>query len=91
MSSTAGDFRNLTPLVLRRALAEAGTRVHEPIQRFQLEMPADALGPLLPVLARLGAIPHTPTITGADLRARRPDPGRPGARADQPAAGTDPG
>ena len=64
MSSTAGDFRNLTPLVLRRALAEAGTRVHEPIQRFQLEMPADALGPLLPVLARLGAIPHTPTITG---------------------------
>ena len=64
MSSTAGDFRNLTPLVLRQALAEAGTRVHEPIQRFALEMPADALGPLLPVLARLGAIPHTPTISG---------------------------
>jgi ribosomal protection tetracycline resistance protein len=65
MSSTAGDFRSLTPLVLRRALAEAGTRVHEPIQRFRLEMPADALGPLLPVLARLGAIPHTPIVTGS--------------------------
>ena len=31
MSSTAGDFRNLTPLVLMDALRRAGTRVYEPI------------------------------------------------------------
>jgi ribosomal protection tetracycline resistance protein len=30
MSSTAGDFRNLTPLVLATALRRAGTSVHEP-------------------------------------------------------------
>jgi len=30
MSSTAGDFRYLTPLVLMSALQRAGTAVHEP-------------------------------------------------------------
>jgi len=59
MSSTAGDFRGLTPLVLMRALAEAGTTVHEPIHRFQLELPADALSTVLPALARLGGVPRT--------------------------------
>ncbi|MEQ4723590.1 translation factor GTPase family protein [Nonomuraea sp. B19D2] len=61
MSSTAGDFRNLTPLVLMSALKRAGTRVFEPMHRFRLELPADTLGPLLPVLARLGAVPLTRT------------------------------
>lgn len=65
MSSTAGDFRNLTPLVLMAALEEAGTTVYEPMHRFRLEAPADALGPLLPVLARLGAVPDTPSVDGA--------------------------
>ncbi|MGP3910132.1 GTP-binding protein [Nonomuraea sp. 10N515B] len=59
MSSTAGDFRNLTPLVLMAALKRAGTRVYEPMHRFTLELPADTLGPALPVLARLGAVPRT--------------------------------
>jgi ribosomal protection tetracycline resistance protein len=58
MSSTAGDFRNLTPLVLMTALARAGTRVHEPWHRFRLEAPADALTPLLMLLARLHAVPR---------------------------------
>jgi ribosomal protection tetracycline resistance protein len=57
MSSTAGDFRNLTPLVLMAALSEAGTRVYEPIHRFLLELPADTLGGALPALAKLLAIP----------------------------------
>ena len=39
MSSTAGDFRNLTPLVLMAALRQAGTRVYEPMHRFRLELP----------------------------------------------------
>jgi ribosomal protection tetracycline resistance protein len=59
MSSTAGDFRNLTPLVLMGALKQAGTRVCEPIHRFHLDIPADTLGPMLSALARLRAVPQT--------------------------------
>jgi len=65
MSSTAGDFRNLTPLVLMRALAQAGTRVYEPMHRFHLEIPADTFGPVLPLLARLRAVPQTPQMRGS--------------------------
>ncbi|MFG2054548.1 GTP-binding protein [Micromonospora sp. NPDC048930] len=65
MSSTAGDFRNLTPLVLMAALSRAGTRVHEPVHRFHLDLPADLLGTVLPVLATLDAVPRTATLRGA--------------------------
>ncbi|MET7971298.1 translation factor GTPase family protein [Micromonospora sp. NPDC005305] len=65
MSSTAGDFRNLTPLVLMAALTRAGTRVHEPVHRFRLDLPADLVGTVLPVLAGLGAAPRTSTLRGA--------------------------
>jgi ribosomal protection tetracycline resistance protein len=64
MSSTAGDFRNLTPLVLMDALKRAGTQVLEPVHRFHLEIPADAYGPALPVLARLRAVPGAPAMRG---------------------------
>jgi ribosomal protection tetracycline resistance protein len=64
-TSTARDFRLLTPLVLMSALAEARTEVCEPLHRFHLEIPADTLGPLLPVLARLRALPYTPQMRGA--------------------------
>ena len=57
MSSTAGDFRNLTPLVLMTALQRAGTTVHEPMHRFRLEIPADTTRAVLPALARLRADP----------------------------------
>ncbi|MFE4214058.1 GTP-binding protein [Streptomyces sp. NPDC056844] len=60
MSSTAGDFRHLTPLVLMDALSRAGTTVYEPMHRFRAEIPADSLGPLVPVLARLRAVPGPP-------------------------------
>ncbi len=56
MSSTAGHFRNLTPLVVMAALQQARTVVSEPLHRFELEVPADVLGAVLPVLARLRAI-----------------------------------
>jgi ribosomal protection tetracycline resistance protein len=65
MSSTAGDFRHLTPLVLMSALKQAGTIVCEPIHRFHLELPADLLGPALPALARLQAVPGTPSLRGS--------------------------
>ncbi|MFJ3305358.1 GTP-binding protein [Streptomyces sp. NPDC086549] len=65
MSSTGADFRGLTPLVLVEALRRAGTRVYEPMHRFRLEAPADTLGALLPVLARLGAVPQTTATHGS--------------------------
>ncbi|HEX2131394.1 MAG TPA: translation factor GTPase family protein [Actinophytocola sp.] len=65
MSSTAGDFRNLTPLVLMAALRRAGTVVHEPLHRFTVEVPADTLGAVLPVLARLRAVPRGTDVRGA--------------------------
>jgi ribosomal protection tetracycline resistance protein len=65
MSSTGADFRGLTPLVVMSALRDAGTTVYEPIHRFQLELPADTVGPLLPVLARLGGIAGTPVLNGS--------------------------
>ena len=64
MSSTAGDFRNLTPLVLMNALQQAGTTVHEPVHHFRLEVPADLCGPMLPVLTKFGAIPQAPVMRG---------------------------
>jgi ribosomal protection tetracycline resistance protein len=63
--STARGFRLLTPLVLMSALEQAATMVCEPIHRFHLEVPADTLGPILPVLARLDAVPHTPAVRGS--------------------------
>jgi ribosomal protection tetracycline resistance protein len=77
MSSTGADFRGLTPLVVMDALRRAGTHVHEPVQRFHLEVPADVAGSVLPVLARLGAIPEVPAVSGSwcavegDIRAAR--------------------
>jgi ribosomal protection tetracycline resistance protein len=63
-SSSAGDFRSLTPLVLMTALRRAGTTVHEPIHRVRLEVPADSLGTIMPALARLGGVPVASTIIG---------------------------
>jgi ribosomal protection tetracycline resistance protein len=65
MSSTGADFRGLTPLVLMRALKRARTRVHEPMHRFRLDVPADTLGAVLPVMARLLAIPRTSATRGS--------------------------
>jgi ribosomal protection tetracycline resistance protein len=64
MSSTAGDFRALTPLVLMDALKRAGTRVCEPLQRYRLEVPEDVVGAMMPVLVQLRAAPRTTEIRG---------------------------
>jgi ribosomal protection tetracycline resistance protein len=59
MSSTAGDFRDLTRVLMARSIARAGTVVCEPIHRFELEVPTDALGPTLALLAQTGGVPLT--------------------------------
>ena len=77
MSSTAGDFRKLTPLVLMAALRRAGTRVHEPIHRFELEIPADTLGPTLTGVAQLRGVPlnvesgHASYVVTGEIAAAR--------------------
>jgi len=65
ISSTGEDFRKLTPLVLMAALRRAGSVVCEPIHRLRLEVPDDTLGAVLPVLARLDAVPGTPVPRGS--------------------------
>ncbi len=57
MSSTAADFRYLTPWVLTTALLRAGTQVCEPVHRFVLEGPQDTQGAVLGALAQLDAVP----------------------------------
>jgi ribosomal protection tetracycline resistance protein len=62
--STAGDYRKLTPLVIRQALKRAGTVVCEPVLRASVEVPAVSIGTILPVLARLGAVVGAPSVQG---------------------------
>jgi ribosomal protection tetracycline resistance protein len=63
-TSTAADFRKLTPLVLRQALESAGTVVCEPIVRVSLEVPTPSLGAVMPALIRLGGTVETPSADG---------------------------
>jgi len=62
--STAADFRKLTPIVVMRALEQAGSVVCEPIVRVSLELPTDTIGAVVSVLARLGAAVETPSLKG---------------------------
>ncbi|WP_426504036.1 GTP-binding protein [Dactylosporangium sp. McL0621] len=78
--STAADFRRLVPELLARALAEAGTVVCEPVHRFAIEGPADALTATLGALPRFGAVPDAPgagpgrfTVGGTIAAARLAD------------------
>ena len=63
-TSTAADFRKLTPLVLVQALERAGTVVCEPTVRAKLEVPTDTIGAVLPALARVGAAVDAPSPHG---------------------------
>lgn len=64
MSRTGADFRGLVPLVLMSALKQAGTVVREPYHRFSLEVPAELLGSIMPVLAELHATPQETSTLG---------------------------
>ena len=66
---TALDYRKLTPIVLRQALARAGTRVCEPVLRVSLEVPTESTPALQRLLGRWGA-----ELTGPDLARRLRDP-----------------
>jgi ribosomal protection tetracycline resistance protein len=63
-TSTAADFRKLTPIVVKQTLQRAGTVVCEPTVRATLEVPTLAVGAVIPALARLGAVVETPSPHG---------------------------
>jgi ribosomal protection tetracycline resistance protein len=62
--STAGDFRDLTPLVLLAALRQAGTVVCEPWDRVELVVPPDSVRPVLAAVVRCGGLPDEPAVRG---------------------------
>ena len=63
-TSTAADYRKLTPLVLMQALERAGTVVCEPTVHVVLEIPPDTIGAVIAAVARLGATVETPSLRG---------------------------
>ncbi len=63
-TSTAADFRKLTPIVLMKALQDAATVVCEPTLRAVLEFPVETIGAVLAALARLGAAVDAPAAKG---------------------------
>lgn len=68
VGTTAGHFRQLTPLVLFAALAEAGTTVCEPMSRFDLTAPAAAISALIRALAEAEAGIGAPEVGTGSLR-----------------------
>jgi ribosomal protection tetracycline resistance protein len=62
--SSPADFRNLTPLVLMRALDRAGTVVCEPMLRVGLEVPMWAITGLAAALGRVGAAIRSQSVRG---------------------------
>ena len=62
MSSTAGDFRGLTPLVLDEALRRAGTVGATSRCTGSRSSSPRPLAAVLPVLGRLGAVPEMPVL-----------------------------
>jgi ribosomal protection tetracycline resistance protein len=63
--STARDFRLLLPLVLMSALKQARTVVCEPLQRFELEAPADTVGRVAAALPQLDAVAESTDTRGS--------------------------
>lgn len=67
VGTTAGHFRQLTPLVLFAALAKAGTTVCEPMSRFELTGPATAISVLMRALADAQASIGAPEVGTSSL------------------------
>jgi len=68
ISSVAGDFRHLAPVVLMGALRRAGTRVCQPVDRVELELPEQTYGQASALLGRLGAVTRDATAGGGYIR-----------------------
>ncbi|MEV6602949.1 translation factor GTPase family protein [Kutzneria sp. NPDC051319] len=60
--SVAADFRDLTPLVLTKALRQAGTVVCEPLEEIELEVPVESLTMVQSTLTKHNGLPQTPLL-----------------------------
>ena len=70
-TSTGGDFRGLTPLLLMEALKKASTEVYEPLNAFELDFPEPLLGKILAILSKVEArVTDTPISENAISRLR---------------------
>ncbi|MEV4693958.1 translation factor GTPase family protein [Micromonospora echinospora] len=67
ISTVAADFRHLAPVVVAAALRRAGTRVCHPVERFDVNLPQQAVETVLALLARLGAVVHDTGVAGGYL------------------------
>ncbi|MFC3499840.1 GTP-binding protein [Micromonospora krabiensis] len=67
ISTVAADFRNLAPVVVAAALRRAGTRVCQPIERFEVNLPPQAVETVMAVLGRLGAVVDATAVAGGYL------------------------
>jgi ribosomal protection tetracycline resistance protein len=68
ISSVAADFRNLAPVVVMAALAAARTRVCQPIDRFELEVPDESYRAVAALLGRQGAVTSETSVAGGYTR-----------------------
>ncbi|MBE8517587.1 GTP-binding protein [Amycolatopsis sp. H6(2020)] len=87
--STAGGFREVTARLLSLAFARARTRVYEPVDRFDLEVPEHAAGAALVALAKLEAVCEAPVVDAevARLSGTLPAAATAGFRRRLPALG----
>ncbi len=67
-TSTSFDYRKVTPVVVRRVVQRARTRVCEPVLRVFLEVPTGDAATLQRLLARWGAELAGQTSAGEDTR-----------------------
>lgn len=67
ISSVAADFRNLAPVVVAAALRRAGSRVCQPIERFDVNFPHHTVDTVMALLGRLGAVVHDTAAAGGYL------------------------
>jgi ribosomal protection tetracycline resistance protein len=73
-TSTPSDYKRLMPVVVMRALSDAGTIVCEPMLDIRIDAPARSLGAVLAAVARLHGLAQTPSLDGdvAVVAARLP-------------------
>jgi ribosomal protection tetracycline resistance protein len=72
--TTSADFRMLTPVVLSKALEQAGTCVCEPMARLSIESPSGTIGDLLQAVVQLGGFVEETRVRGglSTIEARMP-------------------
>lgn len=67
--SHTSDFRDLVPIVLLRALQQAGTEVLEPVNQFELEFPVARMGEINLLLSRSRATVLAQEVMGERTKA----------------------